>query len=76
MSYNEDVLKDLSEEERKIALDILKQFSVEGKSKTYEDILYQDYEEIPVDIETFMKDPQYLGSGLTNEEGKFTVFPY
>lgn len=76
MSYNEDVLKDLSEEERKIALDILKQFSVQGKSKTYEDILYQDYEEIPVDIETFMKDPQYLGSGLTNEEGKFTVFPY
>lgn len=76
MSYNEDVLKDLSEEEKRIALDILKQFSNEGKSKTFEDLLYQDYEEIPVDIETFMKDPQYLGSGLTNEEGKFTIFPY
>ena len=76
MSYNLAELEGLSEEERKVALEILEQFSNKGKSKIYEDILYQDYEEIPVDIETFMRDPLYLGKGLTNEEGVFTVFPY
>ncbi|WP_300924749.1 hypothetical protein [uncultured Clostridium sp.] len=73
---NCDEFSKLTPEERKVTLQILSQLSKEGKSKAYEDILYQDYEEIPVDIETFMKDPQYLGKGLTNEEGKFTVFPY
>ena len=76
MSYNLAELEGLSEEERKVAVEILEQFSNKGKSKIYEDILYQDYEEIPVDIETFMRDPLYLGKGLTNEEGVFTVFPY
>ena len=48
----------------------------DGKSKTYDDLLYEDYEEIPVDVETFLKDPRYLGKGLIDQEGRFTVFPY
>lgn len=76
MTYNEDLLKDLSEKEKAEVFKILNELSNKGKSKTFEDLLYQDYEEIPVDIETFMRDPMYLGKGLTNEEGKFTVFPY
>ena len=69
-------LQDLSESERQAALEILNQFSKEGKSDKYNKLIYDDYEEIPVDIETFLKDPQYLGKGLINEEGKFTVYPY
>ena len=76
MSYNLEQFNNLNQEERKIVVEILKQFSNEGKSQTYENILYQDYDEIPVDIETFLHDKNYLGSGLVNEEGKFTVFPY
>lgn len=76
MSYNLAELENLSKEERKIALEILEQFSKNGNSELYNNILYKDYEEIPVDIETFMKDPIYLGKGLTDEEGKFTIFPY
>ena len=76
MTYNEDILKDLSEEERNEVLKILNEFSKTGESKSYENILYNDYEEIPVDIETFLHDPEYLGKGLTTDEGKFTVFPY
>ena len=37
---------------------------------------YSDYEEIPVDIMTFMHDRKYLGNALYNKEGKFTIFPY
>lgn len=76
MSYNLAELETLNEEERRVALEILNQFSKNGNSELYNNILYNDYEEIPVDIETFLKDPLYLGNGLVNEEGKFTVFPY
>lgn len=71
-----DELKNLSEEERKYALDILGEISKKGSSKKFDDLRYADYEEIPVDIYTFLHDPNYLGKGLINEEGKYTVFPY
>lgn len=69
-------LQGLSEQEREIALKILDDMSDNGKSKDYDDILYADYEEIPVDIETFLHDKRYLGNALITAEGKFTVFPY
>ena len=69
-------LDNLSEKERELALQILEQMSAGGSSTLYNDLLYHDYEEIPVDIETFLRDPNYLGKGLINDEGKFTVFPY
>ena len=69
-------LDGLSEAERKAALSMLAEISETGMSKTLEEMEYADYEEIPVDIGTFLTDPEYLGRGLTNEEGKFTVFPY
>lgn len=69
-------LSSLSEDEKKLAIQILQQLSSNGTSSLYDELLYSDYEEIPVDVETFLRDPQYLGKGLVNEEGKFTVYPY
>ena len=69
-------LEKLSDKEREIALQILNEISMQGSSNLYTDLLYYDYDEIPVDIDTFLTDPRYLGKGLINEEGKFTVFPY
>lgn len=69
-------LEKLSDKEREIALQILNEISMQGSSSLYTDLLYYDYDEIPVDIDTFLTDPRYLGKGLINEEGKFTVFPY
>ena len=70
-------LEGLTEEEKKVALEILQQFSMSGQSNIYEDLKYADFDEIPVDIETFLHDKKYLGTGLTDSEtGKFTVFPY
>ena len=65
MSYNLDdfiELQNLSESERKAALEILNQFSKQGKSDKFNDLIYEDYEEIPVDIETFVDDYNYLGN--------------
>ena len=69
-------LDKLTPEERSLALSILQEYSVAGKSQKLNDLLLNDYEEIPVDIDTFLHDPKYLGNGLIDKEGRFTVFPY
>lgn len=75
MALNNDILKNLTEAERKEVLRILKD-KAEGNHSSYMELLKKDYEEIPVDIETFLRDPMYLGKGLVDDEGRFTVFPY
>lgn len=76
MAVNLQALNNLSPKEKEYALKILSELQKDGKSKSYEDLLFSDYKEIPVDIETFLHNENYLGKGLINEDGKFTVFPY
>lgn len=71
-----DALNGLSEEEKQLAIEALKQIAATGSSEILNDLQYADFDEIPVDIDTFMHDPKYLGRGLTDPEGRFTVFPY
>ena len=78
---NLEQLNNLSPEERALALEILKEYSQDGFSSLLEDLKYSDYEEIPVDIMTFISDEKYLGRGLYivdafTGERKCTVFPY
>ena len=75
MTYNFDDLNALSENERSYVMQILNEFSEQGKSDVFDELKYSDFEEIPVDIETFIDNPIYLGAGLMSE-GKSTVFPY
>lgn len=76
MAYKFNELENLSEEEREIALQILDQYAEEGKSKLLDDIIEYDYKEQPVDIITFVKDPQYLGNAWHLPNGEFKLFPY
>lgn len=76
MSYDLKELDNLSEEEKKVALEILKQFSTQGMSDTYNNLLYEDYNEIPVDIETFITDARYLGKAWKDTEGKLKLYPF
>ena len=74
-------LNNLSPEERALAIEILKEYSQEGRSTLLEDLKYSDFEEIPVDIMTFISEDRYLGRGLYSVdeftgERKCTVFPY
>ena len=73
---NKEQLNKLSEEERKVALDILKEYGKDGKSDIFNSLLYVDYSEIPADISTFLHDKKYLGNALYDQEGRFTLFPY
>lgn len=76
MFDNLEELKDLSEKEKELALKILEEYSKNGSSNQLNKLLYEDYEEVPINIEEFLHNKQYLGNGLTDEEGRFTIFPY
>lgn len=71
-----ELLNSLSPEEREMALKALREFAKEGKSKTYNDLLYADYVEIPTDIETFLTDDRYMGQAWKDSEGKLKIFPF
>ena len=73
---NLDAFSYLSEDEKKLALEILKQYADTGKSELLNNLQYIDYDEIPVDIHTFLHDKKYLGAGLYDSEGRFTLFPF
>ena len=75
------ILDSLSTEERALAIEILKEYSQDGQSEILEDLKYSDFEEVPVDIMTFISNERYLGRGLYivdefTGERKCTVFPY
>jgi hypothetical protein len=48
------ILNGLSKEERALAIEILKEYSQDGQSAILEDLKYSDFEEVPVDIITFI----------------------
>ena len=78
---NIDAFNGLSEEERKLALEILKEYSQEGTSNLLNNLKYGDFEETPVDIDTFLDDDHYLGKGLWEVDAlsgarRCTIFPY
>lgn len=75
------ILDSLSPEERALALEILNELSESGESILFNNLKYEDFEEVPVDILTFISDERYLGRGLylvdeATGERKCTVFPY
>ena len=66
----------LTQQEKEIAMQILQEFSDKGKSEKYEELLYADYKEIPVDIITFISDTKYLGNAWKDSEGKLKLYPF
>jgi len=55
---------------------MLSEYSETGVSQTYNDILYEDYNEIPVDIDTFITDPYYLGKAWMDGAGNCKMYPF
>lgn len=75
MNY-EQILNNLSQNEREVALKVLKEYGESGKSQTLDKLQWSDFDEIPVDIYTFITDDRYLGRGVIDKDGKQTIFPY
>ena len=47
-----------------------------GSSDLLNKLTYDDYKEMPVDIETFIDNNNYLGYAWKDQEGKSKMFPY
>ena len=60
MNYNLLELDNLSEKEKEIALQILNDLS-KGDNKSFNQLKYADFKEIPVDIETFISFTNVIG---------------
>lgn len=59
-----EALAGLSPEEREVALQILSQYAEGGDSSLMENLQFGDFDETPVDIDTFLDSDDYLGKGL------------
>lgn len=66
----------LSEEEKDILSQVLQEYINSGISETLGDIYEEDFNEIPVDIITFIKDKRYLGNAWHLPNGDLKLFPY
>ena len=75
-NHIQNQLKNLSKEEKQAVLKILEEFSENNTSSTYNDLLFEDYNEIPVDIETFLTDNRYLGNAWRDASGKLKLYPF
>lgn len=68
--------KNLSIEEQEVALQIMDEYINKGESKKLNNLIYDDYKEIPVDIITFIEDDNYLGRAWHGPDGKSKLYPY
>lgn len=69
-------LEGLSEQEKAAVLKILDEYSKDGSSKLLSELEWADWDEIPVDIDTFLHERKYLGNALYDRDGVYTLFPY
>jgi hypothetical protein len=76
-NLNLSALENLSASEREYALKVLADIAnTNGNSKLYNDLKYSDYNEVPVDIETFLTDDRYLGNAWKDAGGKMKLYPF
>ena len=52
--------------EQETLTQILQEFSEAGESETYNTVWLQDYEEVPVDIDTFLESDEYMGKATNH----------
>lgn len=70
------ILDTLSPEEKELTLKILNDYITEGKSNTLDTLILEDYAEVPVDIETFVDNYDYLGNAWHDASGNSKLYPY
>ena len=72
MSDVEQILSELNPEERQAVMQILQEQAA-GSNASLNALYDADFEEIPVDIDTFLESPHYLGK--STDKGK-AIYPY
>lgn len=76
LGINEQDFSQLNEAERNLVIQILSEMKTSGTSNTFNDLLKEDYTEMPVDILTFVDDNRYLGNAWHDNQGNSKLYPY
>ena len=71
-----DIENALTPEEMNAVRQILTEISDKGESTTLNDLWQADYEEVPVDIYTFITDRRYLGDSFVSEDGTLLIYSF
>lgn len=61
-----DIMEDLSPDEREEVLKILNEYEANGYSESLNNLYSEDFEEVPVDIDTFIENDRYIGTFTGN----------
>ncbi len=72
LDLSSDIFNSMSAEEKEAVMQILND-AKSGNTDIYASIMSEDYEEVPVDIDTFIEDNRYIGK--TTRQGS-TIYPY
>lgn len=70
------MLENLTNSEKEIVSEILTDYVKSGSLDKFNNLMLQDYEEIPVDINTFISNPEYLGNSFLKEDGTLRIYPF
>lgn len=68
-----EIMSELSPDEKDEVLKILNEYSSDGQSKLLEELYNEDFDEIPVDIDTFIESNNYIGEFTGNGT---LIYPY
>lgn len=64
-------IEKLNTDEQIVIKQVIRELAETGSSQTLKDVWYSDYDEIPVDIDTFITDDRYLGKSLGH-----SIYPF
>lgn len=76
LGIDEQDFSQLNEAERNLVVQILAEMQNTGTSDIFNDLVKEDYNEMPVDILTFVDDYNYLGNAWHDAQGKSKLYPY
>lgn len=71
LNIDPEVVSSMDDNERVVFQAIMTELSSTGDSETLRQLWMEDYDQIPVDIDTFLDDPYYLGSSVGD-----ALYPY
>lgn len=76
LGIDEQDFSQLNGAERNLVIQILDEMQNTGISSTFNDLVKEDYNEMPADILTFVDDYNYLGNAWHDAQGKSKLYPY
>lgn len=71
-----DVLKNLNNVEKQQVLKILQEANIKGKSEEYQKLMNDIWDELPIDVDTFIDDDKYMRRYFYPDNKSCIIYPF